>query len=103
VRIMEQAVIDLLAASGVEAERRIAAPGVYVGGAKVAALGLRIRNGCSYHGLAINVDMDLTPFHAIDPCGYPGLRVTQTRDLGIIEATDALASRLIEHLLRVLS
>lgn len=103
VRIMEQAVIDLLAASGVAAERRIAAPGVYVDGAKVAALGLRIRNGCSYHGLAINVDMDLTPFHAIDPCGYAGLRVTQTRDLGILEATDGLASRLIEHLLRALS
>src|SRR5262245_3709877 len=103
VRVMEQAVIDLLAALGVEAERRTSAPGVYVDGAKIAALGLRISNGCSYHGLALNVDMNLTPFHAIDPCGYPGLRVTQTRDLGINEPVDVLGSRLIQHLLRALS
>src|SRR5690606_18498332 len=82
VRRMEQAVIDLLAGYGVEAEGRPDAPGVYVrGGAKIAALGLRIRNGCCYHGIALNVDMDLSPFHAIDPCGARGLAVTQTRDL----------------------
>ena len=77
VQRMEQAVIELLAGYGVAAERRAGAPGVYVAGAKIAALGLKIRNGCSYHGLALNVAMDLTPFAAINPCGYPGLTVTQ--------------------------
>ena len=77
VQRMEQAVIDLLAGYGVAAERRAGAPGVYVAGAKIAALGLKIRNGCSYHGLALNVAMDLTPFAAINPCGYPGMTVTQ--------------------------
>jgi len=99
VRMMEQAVIDSLAAFGVAARGRNDAPGVYVGKAKIAALGLRIRNGCCYHGLALNVDMDLSPFDAINPCGYPGLAVTQTRDLGIAEALDALSGKLIEHLL----
>ena len=80
---MEQAVIDLLAAQGVIAARRAGAPGVYVDGAKIAALGLRIRHGCTYHGLAFNVDMDLAPFAAINPCGYAGMAVTQCRDLGV--------------------
>lgn len=80
---MEQAVIDLLAAHHVAAERLAGAPGVYVGGAKIAALGLRVRHGCTYHGLAFNVDMDLAPFAAINPCGYAGMRVTQCRDLGV--------------------
>jgi lipoyl(octanoyl) transferase len=79
---MEQAVIDLLAAQGVAAERRSGAPGVYVNGAKIAALGLRVKHGCTYHGLALNVDMDLSPFAAINPCGYPGLAVTDCRRLG---------------------
>lgn len=83
VRLMEQAVIDWLRRHGIAAEGRADAPGVYVRGAKIAALGLRIRNGCSYHGLAFNACMDLAPFHAIDPCGYSGLEVTQARDLGI--------------------
>lgn len=74
---MEQAVIDLLAGHGVNAERLAGAPGVYVGGAKIAALGLKVKNGCSYHGLALNVAMDLTPFMAINPCGYAGMAVTQ--------------------------
>lgn len=78
--LLEQAVIDLV---GVRAERRPGAPGVYVGGAKLAALGIRVKRGRAYHGLAINVDMDLAPFAAIDPCGYPGLAVTQLSDLGI--------------------
>jgi lipoyl(octanoyl) transferase len=80
---MEQAVIDLLATQGVTAERLAGAPGVYVGGAKIAALGLRVRHGCTYHGLALNVDMDLAPFAAINPCGYPGMAVTQCRSLGV--------------------
>jgi lipoyl(octanoyl) transferase len=98
VRIMEAAVIDLLAARGVAAAAREDAPGVYVDGAKVAALGLRIRNGCCYHGLAFNVDMDLSPFLAIDPCGYPGLPVTRTRDLGIGDSPETLAAELVHTL-----
>lgn len=84
VRRLEQAVIDTLATQGVRAERLAGAPGVYVNGAKIAALGLRIRNQCSYHGLSLNVDMDLSPFQTINPCGYTGLKVTQTRDLGLV-------------------
>ena len=99
VRIMEQAVIDLLATYGVAAAGRHEAPGVYVDGAKIAALGLRIRNNCCYHGLAFNVDMDLSPFHAIDPCGYPGLAVTQARDLGIADGPEHLGGKLVRHLL----
>jgi lipoyl(octanoyl) transferase len=92
--LMEQAVIDLLAGYGVAGLRRPGAPGVYVGDAKVAALGIRVARGCAFHGLALNVDMDLSPFEAIDPCGYPGLRVTQTRDLGIPLAPDQAGERL---------
>ncbi|GIX27855.1 MAG: octanoyltransferase [Burkholderiales bacterium] len=102
VRRMERAVIQLLARRGVEAHARDDAPGVYVEGAKIAALGLRIRNGCCYHGLAFNVDMDLAPFEAIDPCGYPGLRVTQARNWGLTEPMDALAEELMENLVSAL-
>ena len=83
VRLLEQCVIDFLAQHGVAAERKAGAPGVYVGGAKIAALGIRVTRGRAWHGLSLNVDMDLAPFDAIDPCGYPGLRVTQARDLGV--------------------
>lgn len=102
VRIMERAVIDLLADYGVAAEARPLAPGVYVGGAKIAALGLRVRNGCCYHGLALNVDMDLAPFSCIDPCGYPGLEVTQTRELGIEEPPQTLALKLTRNLVSLI-
>jgi len=95
---LEQAVIDLLAAYEVLAERREKAPGVYVGGAKIAALGLRIKNGCCYHGLALNVDMDLSPYQAINPCGYAGLEVTQTRDQGIGDGMEVLGRKLIDRL-----
>jgi lipoyl(octanoyl) transferase len=81
VHLLEQSVIDLLAGYGIECYARPDAPGVYVDGAKIAALGLRVRRGCSFHGLALNVDMDLEPFSRIDPCGYPGLAVTQIADL----------------------
>ena len=91
---LEQAVIDLLAAYNVHAVRRPGAPGVYVGDAKIAALGLRVRRGCCYHGIALNVDMDLSPFHAIDPCGYPGLAVTQCRALGIEDAFESISEQL---------
>jgi len=92
--LMEQAVIDLLAALGIAGLRRPGAPGVYVGDAKIAALGIRVARGCTFHGLALNVDMDLSPFEAIDPCGYPGLRVTQTKDLGIPLTPDQAGERL---------
>lgn len=83
VHLLEQAVIDLLAEHGVVAEPRADAPGVYVGSAKIASVGLRVRRGCSYHGIALNVDLDLRPFSRINPCGYPGLEVTRLRDLGV--------------------
>lgn len=79
---LEQAVIDTLAAWGIAGERRSGAPGVYVRGAKIMALGLRIRRGASYHGIALNVNMDLEPFSRIDPCGLRGLQVTQVLDWG---------------------
>jgi lipoyl(octanoyl) transferase len=91
VRLLEQSVIDLI---GPRAARRPGAPGVYVDGAKVAALGIRVVRGRAYHGLALNVDMDLTPFSAIDPCGYPGLPVTQTRDLGLADTPAAMGEKL---------
>ncbi len=78
---MEQTIIDLLASYNLTAQRRDHAPGVYVNDAKIAALGLRIKRGCSYHGLALNVDMDMRPFANINPCGYQGMAVTQLRDL----------------------
>lgn len=93
---MEGAVIALLAEHGIPARGRPDAPGVYVGDAKIASLGLRLKNGCCYHGLSLNVDMDLSPFSAIDPCGYRGLAVTQTRDLGIAGDSRQLAGRLVE-------
>jgi lipoyl(octanoyl) transferase len=95
VAMLEQSVIDLLDG---RAQRKPGAPGVYVNGAKVAALGIRVSRGCAFHGLALNVDMDLAPFAAIDPCGYPGLRVTQTRDLGIPGDVGILGTRLSEIL-----
>lgn len=94
VRLLEHAVITLLGRRGVRAEGRTDAPGVYVDGAKIAALGLRIRHGRCYHGLALNTEMDLTPFDRIDPCGYRGLRVIQARDLGIADPIDRLADEL---------
>ena len=82
VQRIEQAVIETLAEWNIVAARRAGAPGVYVNGAKIAALGIRVRRGCTFHGLAFNVDMDLEPFHRINPCGFQGLQVTQVLDLG---------------------
>jgi lipoyl(octanoyl) transferase len=103
VALLEQCVIELLALHGVKGERRPGAPGVYVRGAKVAALGLRVARGRAYHGVALNVDMDLAPFAAIDPCGYPGLGVTQTRDLGIGASVEELGEQLAGLLMEKLS
>jgi lipoyl(octanoyl) transferase len=89
--LLEQAVMDLI---GPRAARRPGAPGVYVNGAKVAALGIRVMRGRAYHGLSLNVDMDLAPFSAIDPCGYPGLPVTQTSALGIAGTPAQIGERL---------
>ena len=100
VRLMETAVIDLLASHGVAAEGRVDAPGVYVNNAKIAALGLKIKNGCCYHGLSLNADMDLDPFQHINPCGYNGLRVTQCKEQGIVACIDILQTQLAQHLLR---
>jgi lipoyl(octanoyl) transferase len=83
VETMENAVIELLSRHGVESNSRRDAPGVYVREKKIAALGLRVRRGCTFHGLSLNVDMDLTPFNGINPCGYAGLAVTQLKDEGI--------------------
>jgi lipoyl(octanoyl) transferase len=98
VRRLERAIIDLLAEYGVHAERRDKAPGVYVGEAKIAALGLRIKNNRSYHGLCLNVDMDLAPYANINPCGYAGLQVTRTRDHGISADANMLADGLARQL-----
>ncbi len=102
VTAIEQAVIDFLAAYGVTADRLAGAPGVYVGDAKIAALGLKIKNGCSYHGLSLNVDMDLHPFTAINPCGYAGLKVVQTKDFNIPLTPIQAGEQLTQYLLRQL-
>jgi lipoyl(octanoyl) transferase len=99
VRRIEAAVIATLEDLGIAALRRAGAPGVYVEEAKIAALGLRIRRGMSYHGLSFNVNVDLEPFSRIDPCGYQGLRVTRLQDHGIEIDRDAAADRLLPHLI----
>jgi lipoyl(octanoyl) transferase len=107
VRRIESSVIEWLGCVGVIACGKVAAPGVYVatGGveAKIAALGLRVRNGCTYHGLAVNIAMDLTPFADIDPCGYPGLAVTQLADFGVVRTVEAAGAELAPILARRLT
>jgi lipoyl(octanoyl) transferase len=98
VRRLEQAVIDVLAAHGVAAAGDEARPGVYVDGAKIAALGLKVRRGCTYHGLSFNVEPDLAAFAAIDPCGHPGLAVTTARNLGVAASLETLAESLLASL-----
>lgn len=102
VRRIESAVIASLDLLGVSGKRRAGAPGVYVEEEKIAALGLRIRRGSSYHGLSLNVDVDLEPFSRIDPCGYRGLRVTRLKDLGVAANTERVASILVPELIRSL-
>ena len=99
VNVMENSVIELLAEFGVQAVNRADAPGVYVNGAKIAALGLKIKNGYCYHGLSFNVDMDLSPFNNINPCGYQGLKVTQARELGITATINELQAQLAQNLI----
>jgi lipoyl(octanoyl) transferase len=107
VEAIESAVIKLLDSYGIEAYGRRDAPGVYVkrGGveAKVAALGLKVRNGCTYHGFALNLDMDLAPFDDIDPCGYRGLAVTQLRDLDVLASQTEIEERLMSHVTQAIA
>ena len=97
---IEQAIIDTLDEWNIGGQRREGAPGVYVAGAKVAALGIRVRRGCTFHGLAFNIGMDLEPFHRINPCGYQGLQVTSMRDLGGPSSMDAVKPVLLDHIAR---
>ena len=97
---IEQAIIDTLDEWNIGGQRREGAPGVYVAGAKVAALGIRVRRGCTFHGLAFNIGMDLEPFHRINPCGYQGLQVTSMRDLGGPSSMEAVKPVLLDHIAR---
>lgn len=103
VRLLEQSVIELLSAHGIEGACKEGAPGVYVAGAKIAALGLRVSRGRAFHGLSVNVDMDLSPFAAIDPCGCAGLRVTQLRDHGVRGSAQEIGERVASILARRLA
>lgn len=100
---IEQAVIGLLKSYDIEARTRVGAPGVYVGNKKIAALGLRVRRGCTYHGLSLNVDMDIEPFSRINPCGYSGLEVTQLADFGESLTLDRVGSDLSHYLMQQLN
>ena len=100
---LEKAVIDLLAVYCIKAESRREAPGVYVNGAKIASLGLKIKNGFCYHGIALNVNMDMEPFAAINPCGYKGLQMTQLVDLGVPDNIDVISQKIAEKLIIRLS
>ena len=95
---IETSIIESLAQYGVTAVAQADAPGVYVNDRKIASLGLRLKNNCCYHGLSLNVDMDLTPFNAIDPCGYAGLKVTQTKDCGITKTPQQMGDNLTKIL-----
>jgi lipoyl(octanoyl) transferase len=95
VNIIENSMIDLLAKYGVHASAKNDAPGVYVEGKKIGSVGLRLKNNCCYHGLSLNVDMDLSPFECIDPCGYKGLEMTQTKDLNIAHTPQEMGEILV--------
>ena len=99
VTALEQCIVDLAAEFGIEAAARPDAPGVYVDGRKLASVGLRVRRGASYHGMALNVDVDLEPFSRINPCGYSGLELTDLRHLGVDESMHTVTDRVLKHLL----
>ncbi len=103
VTALERSVVDLAAQYGIEATSRADAPGVYVGGKKIASVGLRVRRWCSYHGMALNVDMDIEPYSRINTCGYADLEVTDLRRLGIERDLSAVARDVLPHLLTHLS
>jgi lipoyl(octanoyl) transferase len=100
VDVLELSIIDLLQSFNISGERRAHAPGVYVQSRKIASLGLRVRRGCSYHGLSLNVAMDLSPFYRIDPCGYPGMEVIDLRSLGVTLPLATIWPPLSQHLVR---
>ena len=102
VELLENVVISLLAEYSINASSRRDAPGVYVDSAKIAALGLRIRRGCSFHGLSMNVDMDLEPFTRINPCGYTGLKVTQIADHAAVKSVEFVGEQLVSKLVHTL-
>jgi len=103
VTALETAVIEYLAKQNIQAVARKDAPGVYVDGAKISALGLRVKRGCCYHGLSLNVDMDMTPFNQINPCGYKDLEVTQLKDIGVHHSMADVEKDLLHHLINQLS
>lgn len=103
VTALEQTVVDLAAEFSIDAHSRPDAPGVYVAGKKIASVGLRVRRGASYHGMALNIDVDLEPFSRINPCGFRDLEVTNLRALGVTASTADIADRVQEHLLRHLA
>jgi len=98
VSLLETVIIDVLGQHGLEADRRPEAPGVYVGGAKIAALGLRVRSGCCYHGMSLNIDLDLSPFSWIDPCGYAGLAVTSVVEQGVTTSIESIELSVLREL-----
>jgi lipoyl(octanoyl) transferase len=98
VRRIEGAVLEVLSAYGLEGARREGMPGIYIDGAKIAAIGLRVSRGCTYHGVSLNVDGDLEPFTRIDPCGYPGLAATRLVDLGVRDSMVAVQQKLADAL-----
>ena len=100
VTALEQSVVDLVADNGIEAAARCDAPGVYIDGIKLASVGLRIRRGASFHGMALNVDVDLEPFSRINPCGFEGLELTDLKRLGADSALATVRDKLLPHLLR---
>jgi lipoyl(octanoyl) transferase len=100
VTALEGAVMDYAAALGIDAQSRRGAPGVYVGGRKLASVGIRVRRGSSYHGIALNVTNDLQPFERINPCGYPGLHMTRLADLVAVAGASSVGEGLLRHLLR---
>ena len=102
VNILEQSTIDVLGEHGIQAARKENAPGVYVDGSKIASLGLRVQRGCTYHGLSLNVDMDLSPFDRIVPCGLTGINMTDMKSLGVAAEIDAIGRRFVQVLSKTL-
>jgi lipoyl(octanoyl) transferase len=103
VSALENSVVSLLAELSIESSARADAPGVYVQDKKIASVGLRLKNQCCYHGISLNVDMDLSPFSAIDPCGYKGLEVTQLKDFGVGLLQAEIESKLLKYLTKSLN
>ncbi|TMO26910.1 lipoyl(octanoyl) transferase LipB [Pseudoalteromonas sp. SCSIO 43095] len=100
---LEECIIESLAEYGIDAYAKADAPGVYVNDSKIASLGLRVRRGCSFHGLALNVNMDLSPFLRINPCGYAGMNMVQTKELNGPQNLEAAGQGLVKHMIKKLN